>query len=200
MEATGLGTAHIHVRVNAVQLNNAFRAFVHEPWTRDLTERQALARIVEHDRDGAPETVNFESLDLETATAIRQFALVAQIQKHVDRETPVRFLIAETRIPGDGADRRLLRHAVRRRPHHRRVAAVRNAARPRDRRPPRRAPARGEGLRQLREAPRSASRCRRASPTPAASSARSRRRWPSSACTTASPRRSTRPTSRASRR
>ena len=43
VEATGLGTSHIHLRVNAVQMNNAFRAFVHEPWTRDLTERQALA-------------------------------------------------------------------------------------------------------------------------------------------------------------
>jgi len=99
MEATGLGTAHIHVRINAVQLNNAFRAFVHEPWTRDLSESQALARIVSMIETARKETVNFESLDLETATAIRQFALIAQIKKHVDRETPVRFLIAETESP-----------------------------------------------------------------------------------------------------
>jgi phosphoenolpyruvate carboxylase len=99
MEATGLGTAHIHVRINAVQLNNAFRAFVHEPWTRDLTESQALARIVGMIETARKETVNFESLDLETATAIRQFALIAQIKKHVDRETPIRFLIAETESP-----------------------------------------------------------------------------------------------------
>ncbi|KWT70950.1 Phosphoenolpyruvate carboxylase [Hyphomicrobium sulfonivorans] len=99
MEATGLGTAHIHVRINAVQLNNAFRAFVHEPWTRDLSESQALARIVSMIEGACKETVNFESLDLETATAIRQFALIAQIKKHVDRETPVRFLIAETESP-----------------------------------------------------------------------------------------------------
>jgi phosphoenolpyruvate carboxylase len=95
VEATGLGTAHIHLRVNAQQLNNAFRAYVHEPWTRDLSERQALARIVEMIRTVPKEAVNFGSLELETATAIRQFALVAQIQKHVDRETPIRFLIAE---------------------------------------------------------------------------------------------------------
>jgi phosphoenolpyruvate carboxylase len=99
MEATGLGTAHIHVRINAVQLNNAFRAFVHEPWTRDLSESQALARIVGMIETARSETVNFESLDLETATAIRQFALIAQIHKHVDRETPIRFLIAETESP-----------------------------------------------------------------------------------------------------
>jgi phosphoenolpyruvate carboxylase len=95
VDATGLGTAHIHLRINAQQLHNAFRAYVHEPWTRDLTEQQALARIVEMIATVSPEQVNFGSLELETATAIRQFALVAQIQKHVDRETPIRFLIAE---------------------------------------------------------------------------------------------------------
>ncbi len=99
VKATGLGTSHIHLRVNAVQINNAFRAFVHEPWTHDLTERQALARIVDMIRATKPETVNFETLDLETATAIRQFALAAQIAKHVDRDTPIRYLIAECESP-----------------------------------------------------------------------------------------------------
>jgi phosphoenolpyruvate carboxylase len=97
--ATGLGTAHIHLRINALQLNNAFRAYVHEPWTRDLTESQSLARIVEMIKNCPRETVNFATLDLETATAIRQFALTAQIQKHVDKETPIRFLIAEAESP-----------------------------------------------------------------------------------------------------
>jgi phosphoenolpyruvate carboxylase len=91
--------SHIHLRVNAVQINNAFRAFVHEPWTRDLGERQALARIVEMIRNVKPASVNFETLDLETATAIRQFALAAQMVKHVDRDTPIRYLIAECESP-----------------------------------------------------------------------------------------------------
>lgn len=99
VEATGLGASHIHLRINALQLNNAFRAYVHEPWTRDLSERQALARIVEMIGNCPRETVNFATLDLETATAIRQFALAAQIHKHVDRETPIRFLIAECESP-----------------------------------------------------------------------------------------------------
>lgn len=99
LRATGLGMSHIHVRVNAVQINNAFRAFVHESWTRDLTERQALARIVEMINAVKPETVNFETLDLENATAIRQFALAAQIAKHIDRDTPIRYLIAECESP-----------------------------------------------------------------------------------------------------
>jgi phosphoenolpyruvate carboxylase len=99
LRATGLGMSHIHVRVNAVQINNAFRAFVHESWTRDLTERQALARIVEMIHSVKAETVNFETLDLENATAIRQFAFAAQIAKHIDRDTPIRYLIAECESP-----------------------------------------------------------------------------------------------------
>jgi phosphoenolpyruvate carboxylase len=99
LRATGLGMSHIHVRVNAVQINNAFRAFVHESWTRDLTERQAMARIVQMINTVKPETVNFETLDLENATAIRQFALAAQIAKHIDRDTPIRYLIAECESP-----------------------------------------------------------------------------------------------------
>lgn len=99
VDATGLGTSHIHLRINALQLNNAFRAYVHEPWTRDLTESQSLARIVDMIRDCPQEAVNFATLDLETATAIRQFALISQIQKHVDKETPIRFLIAECESP-----------------------------------------------------------------------------------------------------
>jgi len=99
VDATGLGMSHIHLRINALQLNNAFRAYVHEPWTRDLTESQSLARIVEMIKNCPRETVNFATLDLETATAIRQFALTAQIQKHIDKETPIRFLIAECESP-----------------------------------------------------------------------------------------------------
>ena len=99
LRATGLGMSHIHVRVNAVQIHNALRAFVHESWTRDLTERQAQSRIVEMIHSVKPETVNFETLDLENATAIRQFAMAAQIMKHIDGDTPIRYLIAECESP-----------------------------------------------------------------------------------------------------
>jgi phosphoenolpyruvate carboxylase len=99
VQSTGLGNSHIHVRINSVQLNNALRAYVHEPWTKDLTERQALERIVEMIRTVNPETANFETLELENSTAIRQFAMIAQMKKHVDGQTPVRFLIAECESP-----------------------------------------------------------------------------------------------------
>ncbi|MGH1419172.1 MAG: phosphoenolpyruvate carboxylase [Hyphomicrobiaceae bacterium] len=99
IHTTKLGTAHIHVRINAAQLNNAFRAFVHESWTQDLSEGQALAKISEMIATVHPESVNFGTLELETATAIRQFALIGQIQKHVDSEAPIRFLVAECEAP-----------------------------------------------------------------------------------------------------
>lgn len=98
-EATGLGMSHIHLRINALQLNNAFRAYVHEPWTKNLTESQSIERIVDMIENCKRETVNFATLDLETATAIRQFALTAQFQKYIDKETPIRFLIAECESP-----------------------------------------------------------------------------------------------------
>ncbi|MDX2290053.1 MAG: phosphoenolpyruvate carboxylase [Hyphomicrobiaceae bacterium] len=99
IDTTGLGMSHIHVRVNAAQLTNALRAYVHEPWTSDLSERQALIRLAEMIAKVEPESVNFGTLELETATAIRQFAMIAQIRKHVDADTPVRFLIAECESP-----------------------------------------------------------------------------------------------------
>lgn len=71
VEATGLGTSHIHLRINALQLNNAFRAYVHEPWTHDLTESQSLARIVEMDQELPARVGELRNADLETATAIR---------------------------------------------------------------------------------------------------------------------------------
>ncbi len=101
IETTGLGTSHIHVRINAAQLDNALRALIREPWTNNINERRALQHLGEHIKAAQqnPETVNFRTLELETATAIRQFAMIAQIKKHIDRETPIRFLIAESESP-----------------------------------------------------------------------------------------------------
>ncbi len=101
IQSTGLGTSHIHFRINAAQLDNALRALVREPWTQNINERRSLQHLSEKIKQAQanPETVNFGTLELETATAIRQFALIAQIKKHVDRETPIRFLIAESESP-----------------------------------------------------------------------------------------------------
>ena len=96
---------------------------------RATYERQALARIVEMIETTPAATVNFETLELETATAIRQFALIAadpeaHRPRHAD-PLPHRGV----RKPGNRADRGLLRQAVWCQRYRRHLAAVRNAAR-----------------------------------------------------------------------
>ena len=49
--------------------------------------------------DADPRKVNMRSLMQEQSTAIRQFILMAQIIKHIDGATPIRFLIAECEDP-----------------------------------------------------------------------------------------------------
>ncbi|WP_350335895.1 phosphoenolpyruvate carboxylase [Coralliovum pocilloporae] len=99
IDTYGLGASHIHVRINAIQLHNAFRAFVDEDWARNLDDYAVPARVIELIRKTEVESVNFGSVQAETATAIRQFALIAQLVKHVDADTPIRFLIAECESP-----------------------------------------------------------------------------------------------------
>ena len=132
VKATGLGTAHIHVRINSVQLNNAFRAFVHEPWTRDLTERQALARIVEMigntpGRDRQFRDVGAGDRDRHPSVRANRPDPEAHRPRHAD-PLPDR----RVRKPGNRADRGLLRQAVRRQRYRRHLAAVRNALGARD--------------------------------------------------------------------
>ena len=94
-----MAPSHIHLRINALQLNNAFRAFVHEPWTRDLTESQSLARIVEMIKNcprGDRQLRDARSRDGDRHPAVRADR---PDQKHVDKETPIRFLIAECECP-----------------------------------------------------------------------------------------------------
>ena len=124
LEATGLGTSHIHLRVNAVQINNAFRAFVHEPWTRDLGERQALARIVEMIRNGKPDERQLRDArprdgNRHPPVRARGADREARRSRHAD-PLPHRRM----REPRDDPDRAILRQAVRRRRHRRHLAAV----------------------------------------------------------------------------
>ena len=97
--AYGLGTAHIHLRINAVQLHNAVYEHFDMFDNRGFDSRLALARLTKLIDKVVPETVNFGSLERERTTAKRQFMLVAQILKHIDTDTPIRFLIAECESP-----------------------------------------------------------------------------------------------------
>ncbi len=99
MEAYGLGVARIHLRVNAAQVRSALKADLGLDPDTDFFDRSALdiasrkAQTTEH------RNINFGSVFLEQMTARRQLMLCAQILKHIDADTPIRFLIAECDAP-----------------------------------------------------------------------------------------------------
>jgi phosphoenolpyruvate carboxylase len=94
----GLSLAHMHVRLNAAQIENAIRVAGGIGLSaEDRAQRRSLLAAL----NNALEQVKIEKLDFgtlltEQASAMRLMMLVAQIVKHVDRVTPIRFLIAET--------------------------------------------------------------------------------------------------------
>jgi phosphoenolpyruvate carboxylase len=99
VEVLGLGSAHIHFRINATQVHNSLRALLGEDALGDFSSRLLLSRLEKRLALAKVESVNFGTLELETATAIRQVALIAQLTKHLDSETPLRFLVAECETP-----------------------------------------------------------------------------------------------------
>ena len=87
------------MRLNAAQLHNAvrLRLGLDDP-PADRSRRRALLAAID---DGAGRRVSrmpvdFGALIAEQSSALRLMMMVAQIAKHVDRHTPIRFLIAET--------------------------------------------------------------------------------------------------------
>jgi len=95
----GLSIAHAHVRLNAAQVHNAarLRLGLADPPDDRSRRRTLLAAIDDALGSTQAQPVDFGALIGEQASAVRLMMLVAQITKHVDRHTPVRFLIAETR-------------------------------------------------------------------------------------------------------
>jgi phosphoenolpyruvate carboxylase len=95
----GLALAHIHVRLNASQLHNAARRLVGlETEPNDPANRRSYFTTI-NDLLGRvrPVAISFESLMAERASAKRLMMTVAQVVKFIDAETPIRFLIAETK-------------------------------------------------------------------------------------------------------
>jgi phosphoenolpyruvate carboxylase len=94
----GVSLARIHVRLNAGQLHNAIRRDVGldssptDPANR-RTYFAAIEGLIAH---ASPVEINYGDLLAEPASARRLMMTVAQMRKHVDASTPVRFLIAET--------------------------------------------------------------------------------------------------------
>lgn len=91
----GMGTAALHLRVNAQQVLNAMDA--HLPITPDerLSSRTFLRRVSTYAEKVKSVSTNFADLDAEDGTVNRQLILAAQIIQHIDRSVPIRFLIAE---------------------------------------------------------------------------------------------------------
>ncbi len=96
--AHGLSLAHTHVRLNAAQLHNAvrLRLGLDDPPADPLAAARLLAAINAALDAVQPVPVDFGALLAEQASAARLMMTVAQIAKHVDGASPVRFLIAET--------------------------------------------------------------------------------------------------------
>ena len=94
----GLSLAHTHVRLNSAQLHNVVRqrlGLADPP--EDASRRRALLGAINAALDDVqPIPVDFGGLLAEGASAARLMMTVAQIVKHIDAATPVRFLIAET--------------------------------------------------------------------------------------------------------
>jgi phosphoenolpyruvate carboxylase len=94
----GLALAHTHVRLNASQIHNAVRqrlGLMAAP--EDMASRRGLlGQINAALAEVTPQPVDFGALIGEQASAAKLMMTVAQIVKHVDGGSPVRFLIAET--------------------------------------------------------------------------------------------------------
>ncbi len=99
MKACGLGVSRIHLRVNATQVRSALRHDLGVNTDADFMGRGTMEVAAKQASITAHNEVNFASVFLEKMTARRQFMLCAQILKHVDEETPIRFLIAECEAP-----------------------------------------------------------------------------------------------------
>lgn len=99
MEAYGLGVARIHLRINAAQVRSALRSELSLSSDQAFFDRTVFDLAADKFKETEKERVNFASLFAEKMTARRQFMLCAQLLKHVDADTPIRFLIAECEAP-----------------------------------------------------------------------------------------------------
>ncbi|MEL6378276.1 MAG: phosphoenolpyruvate carboxylase [Pseudomonadota bacterium] len=99
MTLCGLGLARIHLRVNAAQVRSALRVDFGIHDDADFMGRSTLELAARQAGDTGQHSINFAAVFLEQMTARRQFMLCAQILKHIDADTPIRFLIAESEAP-----------------------------------------------------------------------------------------------------
>ena len=99
IEALQLGTARVHLRVNAAQVRAVIsRDLGLETEDKDLG-RLAFQQLSERSAGNEPSEATFADLFLERSTARRQILMSALWVKHIDGGSPIRFLIAEAENP-----------------------------------------------------------------------------------------------------
>ncbi len=98
LAAHGMSLAHTHVRLNASQVHNAVRLRLALDTTpEDRARRRTGLAAINAALDAVrPVAVDFGAILAEQASAAKLLMTVAQITKHIDADSPVRFLIAET--------------------------------------------------------------------------------------------------------
>ncbi|MEZ5937020.1 MAG: phosphoenolpyruvate carboxylase [Hyphomonadaceae bacterium] len=99
MDATGLGVASVQLRVNAAQVRSAIQNELGLSAAADFFDRRAVAAAADRAAAARAQPVNFGAIFEEKMTARRQMMLSAEILKHIDEDTPIRFLIAESESP-----------------------------------------------------------------------------------------------------
>lgn len=99
VESQQLGTGRIHLRVNAAQIAAVISRELNLEADDRALGRLALAELSRRAAMPKAVDINFADLFLEQSTARRQFMLCAQMLKHIDAGSPIRFLIAESENP-----------------------------------------------------------------------------------------------------
>lgn len=99
IEANQMGTARVHLRVNAAQVRAVIsRDLGLETEHRDLG-RVALQALSKMASEPASREAKFTDLFLEQSTARRQILMCALWLQYIDAGSPIRFLIAEAENP-----------------------------------------------------------------------------------------------------
>ena len=91
----GMGSARLHLRVNAQQVLTAIGAHISVTGDDRLNSRTFLRRVSKFAERVKPIKSDFAMLDAQDGTVDRQLILAAQILNSIDRDMPIRFLIAE---------------------------------------------------------------------------------------------------------
>ena len=99
MSTFQLGTAHIHLRVNAAQVRAVIKRDMGFEMNDASLGREVLNSLAEKAAGPVKKQPSFTDLMREQATARRQVILCYQILNHIDKGAPIRFLIAESENP-----------------------------------------------------------------------------------------------------